>query len=273
MSGANGRWLIALDLDGTLFGDDLVIAPRVRRAIAAAQAAGHLVTLATGRSFATTQPIAADLGLSDPLITYQGAVVRTPGEIIWQRTLTLEVARRALHFSEARALPTHVYLPEGVFAARRTPETSVYEAMHPGVRIQFVGSLSAFLTVGPIKLLLILDPARTDAVLRELTSHLGSSAAVVRSHSLFVEVTHPTVSKGQALLALAARAGIPRQRTLGIGDNHNDLPLIAAAGVGVAMGNATATLKALADWVAPSVQEDGAAVAIERFILGSLDCS
>lgn len=269
MSVSNRRWLIALDLDGTLFGDDLVISPRVRRTITAAQAAGHLVTLATGRSFTATQPFAADLNLTDPLITFQGAVVRTAAEIIWQRTLPLEVARRVIRFAEERGFPTHVYLPEGVFAAARTPETSVYEAMHPGVTIQFVGSLSAFLTVDPIKFLMILDPARTEAVREELATHLGSTAAVVRSHSLFVEVTHPEVNKGQALLALARRAAIPRDRILAVGDHHNDLPLIRAAGIGVAMGNAAPVLKEAADWVAPALHDDGAAVAIERFVLGA----
>lgn len=271
MNKTSTPWLIALDLDGTLFGDDLVILPRVREAITRAQAAGHLVTLATGRSFVATHPVAVDLGLTAPLITYQGAVIRTERELIWQQSLPYEVAREVLDFAETRGLSAHVYLPDGIFAAERTPETSYYEALHPTVTIQFVGRLTEFLSGDAIKVLLNLNPEDTDRVLRELTDRIGPRGAVVRSHPNFVEVTHPAVNKGRALLALAEHAGIAREHTLGIGDNLNDLPLIDAAAVGVAMGNAAPAVKAIADWVAPPVSEGGVAVAIERFILNAQD--
>ena len=67
--------LLALDLDGTLFGDDLLISPRTRKAVADAQAAGVVVTIATGRMFRSARQVAADLKIAGPLICYQGALI------------------------------------------------------------------------------------------------------------------------------------------------------------------------------------------------------
>jgi hydroxymethylpyrimidine pyrophosphatase-like HAD family hydrolase len=77
------------------------------------------------------------------------------------------------------------------------------------------------------------------------------------------------VSKGDALQRLADHLGVPQARVMAIGDQGNDVPMLTWAGVGVAMGNASPAAKAAADWVAPPFSEDGAAVAIERFILNA----
>ena len=90
---------------------------------------------------------------------------------------------------------------------------------------------------------------------------------IVRSHRLFVEGNPRGVSKGSALAWLAQRLGIPRERVLAVGDNDNDRSMIEWAGVGVAMGNSPPTLQAIADWVAPSVEGDGVAAALDRFVL------
>jgi len=74
-------------------------------------------------------------------------------------------------------------------------------------------------------------------------------------------------SKGQALLLLASHVGISRERTLAIGDNRNDESMLRAAAVGVAMGNASPEVQAVADWVAPPVEAQGVAAALERFVL------
>jgi hypothetical protein len=89
----------------------------------------------------------------------------------------------------------------------------------------------------------------------------------VRSHILFVEITSPGVSKGSALAFLAGYFGIPREETIAVGDNGNDVSMIEWAGLGVAMANATPDAIAAADWVAPPVGEDGVATLIDKFIL------
>jgi hypothetical protein len=84
---------------------------------------------------------------------------------------------------------------------------------------------------------------------------------------MFVEVNPLGADKGSALKMLAADLGIPRERVMAIGDQGNDATMIEWAGLGVAMGNANEVTQAVADWIAPHIDEDGAAVAIERFVL------
>jgi hypothetical protein len=90
---------------------------------------------------------------------------------------------------------------------------------------------------------------------------------IVRSHANFVEGNPLGVSKGDALRRLADHLGIPREQVMAIGDQGNDVAMIAWAGVGVAMGNGAPAAKAVAHWIAPSLSANGAAVAIEHFIL------
>jgi len=100
-----------------------------------------------------------------------------------------------------------------------------------------------------------------------LRTRFAGRLCVVRSFSRFVEGTNLAVSKGQALAFLAQMLGMSPAETMAIGDNDNDADMVAWAGLGVAMGNASAAVKAVARYVAPPIEEDGAAVAIERFIL------
>lgn len=90
---------------------------------------------------------------------------------------------------------------------------------------------------------------------------------VVRSHRFFVEGNPLQATKGQALARLAGWLGIARSEVMAIGDQGNDTDMVAWAGLGVAMGNAVPQVKAVADYIAPPVDEDGAAVAIERFLV------
>jgi Cof subfamily protein (haloacid dehalogenase superfamily) len=267
----SGRWLIATDLDGTLFDHTLEIKPRVRRALAAAQDAGHAVTLATGRMYRSARPVAESLRVAYPLICYQGALVCDAEQEVYHRTLPLEIALDALDFAEAQDIHVNVYVDDRLFVAEQTPEAEFYVSLSPTVQIEQVGELKRFLTREPTKLVFIGTEEDATKLLPVATARWGKVAQVVRSHLRFVELTHPVVSKGRALLYLAESLGIPRENTLAIGDNLNDLSMIQAAGVGVAMGNSPPELQAAADWVAPSVWEEGLAVAIERFILLGTD--
>ena len=104
----------------------------------------------------------------------------------------------------------------------------------------------------------------------ELQSRFGVELYITRTHPRLVEGTAQGVDKGSGLRKLCELLGIRPARVLAIGDNDNDIPLLQAAGYGVAMGNCTPGLRAVADWVAPSVSEDGVAVALEKLVLARL---
>jgi Cof subfamily protein (haloacid dehalogenase superfamily) len=100
------------------------------------------------------------------------------------------------------------------------------------------------------------------------TKYRPDQLHITTSVPIFLETTNPAINKGTAIDFLAQNLlGITAQEVMAIGDNHNDVEMLAYAGWGVAMGNAPAEVKAQADWVAPSVDEDGVAIAIDRFVL------
>jgi Cof subfamily protein (haloacid dehalogenase superfamily) len=99
---------------------------------------------------------------------------------------------------------------------------------------------------------------------------LADRLQVVRSHPRFIEITPLDVTKGRALAWLADTWQIPSSQVIAVGDAENDLSMIEWAGLGVAMGQAAAHVRAAADWVAPSVDEDGVAAVVARFILNGM---
>jgi hydroxymethylpyrimidine pyrophosphatase-like HAD family hydrolase len=115
--------------------------------------------------------------------------------------------------------------------------------------------------------IIIAEPEVCDRLHPAWKAHFDGRLQIVRSHRLFVEGNPLDVSKGRALAFVAGCLGVPREATIAVGDNDNDRTMIEWAGLGVAMGNAPAELQAVADYVAPPVDEDGAAEVLERFVL------
>ena len=263
--------LLALDLDGTILANDLVILPEVAAAVGAAQARGIHVTLATGRMYGSTLPYAERLGIRDPLICYQGGMIRDPltHEIYAHTTMPGELAAEAIELLEQVGIFVIAYVDERMCVAQRTPELENYLRWHPeGIEVVIAPDLAAHMVSNPPTKLLFTAPAEVvEREMLRLAAHFGDRLAVMRSHAIFGELTAPGISKGSALKTLAARLGIPREQVVAIGDHENDLPMIAWAGLGLAMGNAIPAVRAAADAVIPPVEEAGVAWAIERYLL------
>jgi Cof subfamily protein (haloacid dehalogenase superfamily) len=263
--------LLALDLDGTTLDPDLSIHADVRRAIAAAQAHGIHVTLATGRMFGATLPYARELNIRDPLICYQGAMVRDPttDEIYYHVVTPGDLAAEAIGLLRARDIFVLAYIDERLCTAEQRPELDLYLTWHPeGVEVVVEPDLAALaIAHPPTKLLFVAAPEIVDRETARLAEHFAGRLSVVRSHAIFGELTALGISKGAALAALAARLGIPREQVVAIGDHENDLPMITWAGLGLAMGNAIPAVQQAADAVIPTVEQAGVAFAIDRYLL------
>lgn len=262
--------LLALDLDGTLMDDDMVIrSARARRAISAAQERGVVVTLATGRMFDSTLAFARDLGITAPLICYQGGLIRSPNSDapLYRATMEPSLVREVLEWCAHRGRRIVLYAGDDVFLdERRYPESFYRDLL--GERLIWVDDLRAVLDQHePIKFLVFVEPQDAGSVEAELRLRFEGRMELTRSHALIVEGNPLGVSKEDALRRLAAHLDIPQAQVMAVGDQDNDASMIAWAGVGVAMGNASHATKSAADWIAPSVAQDGAAVAIERFVL------
>ena len=263
--------LVAFDLDGTLMDDGMIISARVRQAITAAQERGVVVTLATGRMFDFLRPIARDLSITAPLICYQGGLIQAPDadSPLYRATLEPALVREVLEWQAQRDARVFLYAGEDVFLTERRHPDEFYHYML-GERLVWVDDLAPVLDHHePVKFIVILEPHEAEQVRAELQQRFGKRMQVTRSHELIVEGNPPGVSKGEALRLLADCLQIPQAQVLAVGDQDNDVPMLIWAGMGVAMGNGSRAAKAVADWVAPSLAEDGAAVAIERFVLNT----
>ncbi len=261
--------LIAADLDGTLMGEDAVIPPRVKEAVRRAIEKGAKFTIATGRALDSTLPFARELGINAPLICYQGGLIKDhlSGQVIYEQSVPLPLARELIHFTRRRGLHLNVYLDSRAYVERITPEARYYTGIAKAP-VYPVGDLSAFLDRAPMKLIIILPEDRaTEPLIAELGILFAGRMRFVRSYPRFVEGIPLSVSKGHALARLATHLGVSLEETIGIGDNDNDLELVERAGLGVAMSNASPALKAAADYIAPPVDEEGVVEVIERFVL------
>jgi Cof subfamily protein (haloacid dehalogenase superfamily) len=263
--------LLALDLDGTLMGSDLIIAPEVHEAVADAQARGIYVTIATGRMYFATLPYAQRLRITAPIICYQGGMVRNPlsGEILHHITMDGPTAAEALVALAEGGVFALTYIDERLYISERRPELDTYLSYHPeGVEVIVEPELPVLAAEhAPTKILFMAEPPIVERELVRMAALLGERASAIRSHALFGELTAPGISKGLALAMLAEDLGVTREETVAIGDQENDLSMIAWAGLGLAMGNAIPKVKAAAAAVLPPVSEAGVAWAIRRYIL------
>lgn len=261
--------LLVSDLDGTLVDYDGTISPRVKGAVRRAMDKGVRVTLATGRIFQVTLPFAEELNPNAPLICCNGGLIIDflTREVVYQETIPLPLVREAVRFAEEKGLRLGIYFDDHRTSLEKPDPEGGFYLYLSGVQMHIVEDPLAFLNREPLKFLITTDEEESELIITQLQERLGNRMRVFRSTPVLVEAALPGLSKARGLAHLAAHLGIKREETMAIGDNDNDAEMLAWAGLGVAMGNATPKTKAAADYIAPSISEDGAAEAIERFIL------
>ena len=267
--------LLVLDIDGTLIGADGLLRPRTITAVEAALAAGVRVALATGRMPSSALPVARRLGIREPIIGLQGAAIREippdgatrPGRLLFHRSLDVATTREAVAWCRAAGLVPHLGRLETMYFDRADRNLDAWSRWLP-TTIHVVADVGTWTGPPVSKVIAIGPPERPAAVVDDAVARFDGRARVMVSHPEFLEFVAPRVSKGEALRWLARREGIPMAQVMAVGDQLNDLDMIAAAGHGVAMGNAPDAVRSVARYVAPHVDEQGAARMIEELVLG-----
>jgi Cof subfamily protein (haloacid dehalogenase superfamily) len=265
--------LIAIDLDGTLIEPRRPVRPAPLAAVKRAMAAGIKITIVTGRMIVAAKPLADDLGLDGPIVCYQGAVIADAktGRIERETPLKNAVALRIYEAAKANGYHVQFYRDDQFYVEENNQYAQLY-ARTAGTEPVVVPSLpAAFAGQDSTKVNIVTDPARTPAALALMEATVGKDAYVTRSNPEFVEMLSPLVDKGVALREVAAHYGIPMDRVAAIGDSYNDLPLLRAAALRIAMGSAPPELKAEANAVVGDVEHDGVAEAIDRFVFGATE--
>ena len=267
--------LVALDLDGTLIGDDLRLPPRTVAAIRAAVARGVHVALVTGRMTSSALPYARELGLRAPLVGLQGALVREMpapgsarlGRLLLHRPLAADVARDAIAWCRGAGLTPHVNHLEKMVIPAADESADDYSRWNFG-RVVLVSDLDAWVRAPVTKVISVGTPPLPDESLERARAAFAGRADPTVSHPMFLEFLAPGVNKGLAVRFLARRLGVDLRDALAIGDQRNDAEMIAEVGMGVAMAGAPDAVRAVARLVAPPLAEEGAAQVIEELVLG-----
>jgi Cof subfamily protein (haloacid dehalogenase superfamily) len=266
--------LIALDIDGTLVGQDLVIGERTRAAISEASRRGIAVSLVTGRMATSAMPFAEALGLTGPLVAQQGALVRAmpasgsrrPGRLLYHRPLTSAVTVEIVRWCQERQLIPHFNYLEWMIVASDESRLDEYR-LFVGDRLRTVPDIAVRAHRPVTKVVAIGEGEHSLDLLDEARAHFAGRASATLSHPRFLEFLAPGVSKGMAIRWLARRLRVPLGQCMAAGDQYNDLEMIAEVGHGVAMPSAPAAVQAVARFVAPPVAEEGVAQLIERIAL------
>ncbi|MBE9034640.1 Cof-type HAD-IIB family hydrolase [aff. Roholtiella sp. LEGE 12411] len=267
--------LLVVDIDGTIAGKSNNLSEAVKQAIFAVQARGIQVAIATGRMYRSALRFHREISSVLPLLAYQGAWIQDPATEKIHRHLAVsrEIAHQLIDYFEQpqlrSLLSVHFYINDQLYVRELTRETQIY-AERSGINPIPVGDLRKVLTNEPTKVLALCDDTN---LINELLGNLRrqytpAELYLTTSVATFFEATNASVNKGYAVRYLTEELlGLQRANVMTIGDNFNDVEMLEYAGLGVAMGNAPAKVQAIAQWVAPGVEEDGAAVAIEKFLL------
>jgi Cof subfamily protein (haloacid dehalogenase superfamily) len=238
----------------------------VRHAIQLALKKGVIITLATGRPFSFTRPVAAELGLDAPLICYQGGIIQQmDGQVLRNISFSAQALEAPVALARQRGWQCYAEVDGFLYLEGSTNYDQALFDIHAGPSCP-VPDLTA-VEPPPNQFSVYLPGGVTPEHVGELQAAFGSAATVMRTHANFINAIPAGVSKGGAVAWLAERLGVPQTAVMAVGDSDNDASMVRWAGIGVAMGDARPSVLEAADWVAPPLVEHGATAALERFVL------
>ncbi|MBA3236696.1 MAG: HAD family phosphatase [Chloroflexi bacterium] len=268
--------LVALDIDGTLVGDDLVIGSDTRTAIRSARARGVIVSLVTGRMVSSAMRFARELELDAPVVGYQGALIREMplpgskrlGKLLIHTPMPAAAAREIVTWTRERGLDPHLNHLERFIVRADDPRFEDY-SMFMGSEPERAADLAASIGHPITKILAAAEPPLPSELAPLARERFATTAAVTLSHPRYLEFTAPGVSKGRAIRWLARRLGVELGAVLAIGDQWNDIEMIAEVGHGTSMPTAPTEVLAVARYIAPPLADEGVAQMIDTLVLAS----
>ena len=269
---------VFVDYDGTLIKSDGMVSQRTKDTIKRFIAGGGKFYINTGRVGTSAVDAAKEIGTSRYVASCQGGAVydlENGDSLAWDVTIPKDRALDIATWLESKGAYFQIYPTKGGYATEKyvVPYTDYYEnACNKKANIlgEKASEYMRREDVRLAKILVIFDDVIDPEFLAELKSRYGDTVrtSVSRQAPTYFEINDPMTAKGEALKRIAEIEGIDISECAAIGDQNNDMSMIVAAGVGVAVANATAELKAAADILTLSNDEDGVAYFIEKFCLG-----
>ena len=271
MEGRHTYRLIAMDLDGTLNNDEKIITPGTRAALMEAQKQGIRLALASARPSPGLYKERDILHLQEYggiLMSYNGGriVDAATGNVLFETAMDREQTKKVLRFLEQ--LPVTPILDDGkqFYVTDKNGYKVDYECRNNRMVCSEVGNLADFLNFAPIKILMSVRPEQLKTVQEQIARFLPEDLTVVQTAPFYLEVIPGRINKGQGILDICRALGFSPAEVMAFGDAENDIPMLKAAGMGVAMGNATKAVKDASDYVTATNNEDGIAAALAQLI-------
>lgn len=268
--------LIAIDLDGTLLTDAKTISERNKTVLQQAKAAGVKIVICTGRPLKAIEAFLVELDLLHPgdySITFNGGLVQKndTGEIMEKAAMAVADIQSLYDLGKELQLPIDVVSGEKVF---RLPSTkahpSIYQELNPAMTyfdVELTDITDQYLYN---KAVVANEAGYLDQQIQLIPQDYRDRFEIIKSRSNLLEFMPKGVTKAYGISLLAKDLGITQAEVMALGDEENDLPMIAYAGIGVAMANAVPVVKAAANVVTSSNEADGVAEAVEKYVLRPL---
>lgn len=261
---------IALDLDGTLTNHDKVVTPKTREALLKAESLGAVIILASGRPTYGIEPVAECLELNKRggyILSYNGGniVNAKTGEKLFSQFLPDAVLPILYRYAKEHHHALLGYVGNEIITEMPDDQYVKEESRINKMNIRQVDNLLEALEPHPTKLLMTGDPKDMLQAENDLVAELGEKMDIFRSAPFFLELVPKGIDKAQSLLRLLSQINLTPADMIAFGDGYNDLSMLKLAGMGVAMENAAPEVRADADYVTLSNEEDGVAAALEHF--------
>ncbi len=263
--------LICIDIDGTLLNDAKEVLPEVKRAVGEQYKKGRKIALVSGRMPCGVSLVEKELGIDCIKICNAGTYILMDGECVKEEVMPVSVMRR-LYEETAVKHQVPLWIFQGLQWYVDRIDSFVEKEMEiikqaPGVT-DIYGLAESWDKNGirPNKFLIAADEEKISEIQAELEKWEGRGFDVARSSENYLEIFPENVDKGKAVLSLCDILNISSRDMAAIGDQELDIPMIEAAGIGIAMGNAIPELKAKADFVTLTNSEAGTAYALEHYL-------
>lgn len=264
--------LLALDLDGTLLNNRKQITPRTYDTLMQAQQKGLRIAITSGRPLPGIRDIAHELRLSEHggfMIGYNGGLILdcSNDKILYSKQLSPSVYPLLYQYSLPQDFTILCYTSTHVVSEDTSNEYVQYVSRANKMPVKQVASFLEEIKTPQSKFLIVGEGEKLALLEQQMKEELEGQLSVYRSEPFLLELLPLGIDKANGLQHLIGHMGIKREEVMACGDGFNDLSMIQFAGMGVAMQNAQAIVRQSADYITRSNEEDGVAVAVERFFL------
>ena len=262
--------MIATDIDGTILPYQGEFSEGVKNCIKKLNEFGIKVILVTGRMHSSTTPIAKQLGLDLPVISYQGGLIKDiEGNTLYQAELPVKIAKEIIEWGRKNNVHLNLYIDDKLYVEN---DNDIIKYYIKGKFVDYKVCSFDDLEIKNVNKLLAIDINNPDKVTAwaEVLKSKYPDLYIVKSTPYFCEIGSAGAKKSIGVEFLRKMWGLKQEEVLTIGDQNNDIDLVKCGGVGVSMGNGTPELQKIADYITDTVENDGFVKAVDKFVFNEV---